>query len=170
MAVLENPGESPIIQQPALNQSIPTIHVPILRLKLIVCLLFAASGATSTVAAQDAFHSHSSTAADSEPSGDATGDSPLPRPYDPALMEPETDPGVIALTGKNLIARSRLQEVVRVDSQLTFDDNIFINGHDQQSDLVFTLSPTLALGIGDVRSEFKRVSLGMFSPAVIDES
>jgi len=28
MAVLENPGESPIIQQPALNQSIPTIHVP----------------------------------------------------------------------------------------------------------------------------------------------
>jgi hypothetical protein len=63
-------------------------------------------------------------------------------------MEPETDPGVIALTGKNLIARSRLQEVVRVDSQLTFDDNIFINGHDQQSDLVFPFHLPSRSGLG----------------------
>ena len=64
-----------------------------------------------------------------------------------------------------------LKTAVRADARLTYDDNIFINRRDGQADLIFTLSPTIAAGIGDVRPEFFDASLSFtLSPAVIDES
>lgn len=66
-------------------------------------------------------------------------------------------------------ANSRLQLVARLDSQFTYDDNIFIRRLNRQSDLIFSLSPTIALGLGDVRPEFKRVAQSAFDPALMEQ-
>ena len=146
----------------------------ILRLKFIASLLLASLSALSTAAAQYALSSHAvlraAAAPDSQANGDATEDAPLPQSDELGVMGAETNPSTISTPAETVIANSRLQTVARVDTQFTYDDNIFIKNRDQQSDLVFTLSPTIALGIGDVRPEFKRVTLSTFSPAVIDET
>jgi len=69
-----------------------------------------------------------------------------------------------------LVRGSEIEAVVRVDSRVTYDDNLFINERNKRSDLIFAFSPTIAVGIGDVRSEFRRLGLSTFSPAVIDEA
>lgn len=59
--------------------------------------------------------------------------------------------------------------VVTASLQTMYDDNIFITSHPKESDLVGTIAPTFAIGLGDVRSEFRRVSLDTFSPVIVDE-
>jgi hypothetical protein len=63
-----------------------------------------------------------------------------------------------------------LNFVARADVDITYDDNIFIQHDHRKSDVIFTLSPTIAFGLGDVRPEFKRLTLDMFAPAVVDET
>jgi hypothetical protein len=64
----------------------------------------------------------------------------------------------------------KLRYVAVVSAQVTYDDNIFIRHFDRESDVIFSLSPTVAVGIGDVRPEFKRLMLDKFGAAEIDDT
>ena len=64
----------------------------------------------------------------------------------------------------------KLRYVAVVSAQVTYDDNIFIRNFDRESDVIFSLSPTIAVGIGDVRPEFRRLMLDTFEPAEMDDT
>ena len=78
----------------------------------------------------------------------------------------QTSSDVPALAAVN----EKLRYVGVVSAQVMYDDNIFIRHFDRQSDVIFSLSPTVAVGIGDVRPEFKRLMLDTFGPAEIDDT
>ena len=77
-------------------------------------------------------------------------------------------------TGSDVPTTAALNEKLRyvavVSAQVTYDDNIFIRHFDRESDVIFSLSPTVAVGIGDVRPEFKRLMLDEFGPTEIDDT
>ena len=58
----------------------------------------------------------------------------------------------------------------KIDAGVRYDDNIFISRDNKESDFFFTFAPTVAVGIGDVRAEFRRAGLSTFSPSVVDET
>lgn len=148
-----------------------TTHVHDFRLRLIASLLLASASCLSSVVAQDALPApigiDAAAAPDDAPFNvDTAQDAPLPE------EGTSSAPRLSAIFAHPASGRpvSQLKTVLRVDSRLTYDDNIFINRRGQQSDLIFSLSPTIAAGIGDVRPEFRRLALNTFSPAVIDEA
>jgi hypothetical protein len=98
----------------------------------------------------------------------------------PQPVEQEQTPNVNSPSGTQLqtgadvpaiaAVNEKLRYVAIVSAQVTYDDNIFIRNSDRESDVVFSLSPTVAVGIGDVRAELKRLMLDTFGPAEIDDA
>jgi len=84
----------------------------------------------------------------------------------PSAAQLQTSSDVPATAAVN----EKLRYVAIVSAQVTYDDNIFISHLDRESDVIFSLSPTIAVGIGDVRPEFRRLMLDTFSPAEIDQT
>ena len=84
----------------------------------------------------------------------------------PSAAQLQTSSDVPATAAVN----EKLRYVAIVSAQVTYDDNIFISHFDRESDVIFSLSPTIAVGIGDVRPEFRRLMLDTFSPAEIDQT
>ena len=83
----------------------------------------------------------------------------------PSATQLQTGPDVPMTAALN----EKLRYVAVVSAQVTYDDNIFIRHFDRQSDVILSLSPTVAVGIGDVRPEFKRLMLDRFGAAEIDD-
>jgi hypothetical protein len=99
--------------------------------------------------------------ADPSPLPNATGDT---GPYASSVDQPSLE-----VTGADTGPKP-VRWVVTANINSMYDDNIFISSRDPESDVVFNLAPTIAVGLGDVRSEFRRLSLGTISPLVVDES
>ena len=107
-----------------------------------------------------------------------TSESPAPLPI-PNNVEPELpvpasqigsseqgEPEVeVNLKQKNKL----LKFVFGVQVRGGFDDNIFIQSHNPQSDFVFTLSPTIAIGWGEVREEVRRLAGDVFGRGQVGE-
>ncbi len=144
-----------------------------IRLSFFVCLLLAAASGLSSALAQEALPVSIGTDVPSDPNSTESVDldeiAPLPQADG---KDPSAATGVAAIFAHQIALGpgSQLEVAVRADSRATYDDNIFINRNDRQSDFIFTFSPTIALGIGDVRPEFRRLGLNTFAPAAIDES
>lgn len=75
----------------------------------------------------------------------------------------------LQVTGADTSAKP-VRIAFKVDARATYDDNIFISGDHKESDFVFTVAPTFAVGIGDVRAEFRRAGLSTFAATVVDEA
>ncbi len=144
-----------------------------IRLRLIAALLLASASCLPSVVAQDALPSpvglEAASALD-DASLDADTNDLAPLPEAESSTPTATGLSGIFTDTESMGPGSSLKTVLRVDSRLTYDDNIFINRLNPQSDLIFALSPTIAAGIGDVRPEFRRLGLDTFSPAVVDEA
>ena len=84
----------------------------------------------------------------------------------PSATQLQAGSDVPATTAVN----ENLRYVAVVSAQVTYDDNIFIRNFARESDVILSLSPTVAVGIGDVRPEFKRLMLDTFGPAEIDDT
>ena len=81
---------------------------------------------------------------------------PIPNNVEPELPVPASQIGTSEQGGPevevNLKQKNKLIKFVfGVQARGGFDDNIFIQSHNTQSDFVFTLSPTIAIGWGEVR-------------------
>jgi hypothetical protein len=98
----------------------------------------------------------------------AVNDAPLPS-TDPSLTHVvRTDSDSAEFVVSTPGARD-FNFVAKVKTGVTYDDNIFIRNTNRESDAIFTVAPTVAGGVGDVRPELKRLSLDTFTPAVVDE-
>lgn len=150
----------------------PITHVYDLHSRLFACLLLVSVGCLSRAGAQDALPAplgiDASATRDASLSADTNDYAPLPQREAP----PTAATGLAAIFARpgSTGLGSQIQVVAKADVRMTYDDNLFINQRNKQSDLIFTFSPTIALGIGDLRSEFRRLGLSTFSPAVIDEA
>ncbi len=78
--------------------------------------------------------------------------------------EPEVE--LDGLTQRN----TAFKIVYGIQSRLEFDDNIFISPKNEQADLIFTLSPTIAFGWGEVHSEVRRQQFGALPEGRFDEA
>ncbi len=137
------------------------------RFRFIIILLLASGGSFCSTLAQDALPSALGIKAIEDSDVTFNVDNPEDAPLPQAIEPGQDETGLSAIFND---ADGELKTAVRADARLTYDDNIFINRRDGQADLIFTLSPTIAAGIGDVRPEFRRLALSTLSPAVIDES
>jgi len=98
----------------------------------------------------------------------AVNDAPLPA-TDPSLTHVVRTDSDSAEFVVSTPASHDFNFVAKVKTGVTYDDNIFIRHTNRESDAIFTVAPTVAGGVGDVRPELKRLSLDTFTPAVVDE-
>ena len=99
---------------------------------------------------------------------------PIPNNVEPELPVPASQIGTseqgepeveVNLKQKNKL----IKFVFGVQVRGGFDDNIFIQSHNTQSDFVFTLSPTMAIGWGEVREVIRRLAGDVFGRGQVGE-
>lgn len=122
----------------------------------------AASVPSAIAAAPDAVTTEALENAEIEPT--LPSNEPMPQTEEPIApyAVPQGAGPAVEINGVRQKSRGDLHWVIAAEAGARYDDNIFISHSDRQSDVIFSLTPSITLGWGDLHDELRR--LGMAGP------